>query len=116
MLCTYRLTRSIVLSVIPSVTFRCPQTDTGVLRRNGEPPSPPWSTRCLMRHGRSLQNFDIGGPTERLPPPLIKALGVLKKASAIVNATYGLDPKISAAIQQAADEVCHYNNGSIACC
>ena len=25
---------------------------------------------------RSLQNFDIGGPTERLPPPLIKAFGV----------------------------------------
>ncbi|EPT04192.1 hypothetical protein FOMPIDRAFT_1021913 [Fomitopsis schrenkii] len=54
---------------------------------------------------RSLQNFDIGGPTERLPPPLIKAFGVLKKASAIVNATYGLDPKISAAIQQASDEI-----------
>ncbi|KAH9835695.1 L-Aspartase-like protein [Rhodofomes roseus] len=54
---------------------------------------------------RSLQNFDIGGPTERLPPPLIKAFGVLKKASAIVNTTYGLDPKVGQAIQQAADEV-----------
>ncbi|CCM00895.1 uncharacterized protein FIBRA_02941 [Fibroporia radiculosa] len=54
---------------------------------------------------RSLQNFDIGGPTERLPPPLIKAFGVLKKASAIVNVGYGLDPKIGGAIQQAADEV-----------
>ncbi|KAI0034299.1 fumarate hydratase [Vararia minispora EC-137] len=54
---------------------------------------------------RSLQNFDIGGPTERLPPPLIKAFGVLKKAASIVNTTYGLDPKIAGAIQQAADEV-----------
>ncbi|KZV88267.1 fumarate hydratase [Exidia glandulosa HHB12029] len=54
---------------------------------------------------RSLQNFDIGGPTERLPPPLIKAFGVLKKAAARVNATYGLDPKISNAIQEAADDV-----------
>ncbi|KAG8936474.1 fumarase fum1 [Tulasnella sp. 419] len=54
---------------------------------------------------RSLQNFDIGGPTERLPPPLIKAFGVLKKAAARVNSTYGLDPKISEAIQKAADEV-----------
>ncbi|KAH7106884.1 fumarate hydratase [Auriculariales sp. MPI-PUGE-AT-0066] len=54
---------------------------------------------------RSLQNFDIGGPTERLPPPLIKAFGVLKKAAARVNATYGLDPKISDAIQTAADDV-----------
>jgi fumarate hydratase class II len=54
---------------------------------------------------RSLQNFDIGGPTERLPPPLIKAFGVVKKAAAIVNVGYGLDPKIGEAIQQAADEV-----------
>ncbi|KAF7311018.1 Fumarate hydratase [Mycena chlorophos] len=54
---------------------------------------------------RSLQNFDIGGPTERLPPPLIKAFGVLKKAAATVNVGYGLDPKIGAAIQEAADDV-----------
>ncbi|GJJ09529.1 hypothetical protein Clacol_003752 [Clathrus columnatus] len=54
---------------------------------------------------RSLQNFDIGGPTERLPPPLIKAFGVLKKAAAIVNTKYGLDPVISDAIQKAADDV-----------
>ena len=54
---------------------------------------------------RSLQNFDIGGPTERLPPPLIKAFGVLKKAAAIVNIGYGMDPKIGKAIQEAADDV-----------
>ncbi|KAJ3931343.1 MAG: L-Aspartase-like protein [Lentinula lateritia] len=54
---------------------------------------------------RSLQNFDIGGPTERLPPPLIKAFGILKKAASIVNVGYGLDAKIGKAIQQAADDV-----------
>ncbi|KAH9944514.1 fumarate hydratase [Epithele typhae] len=54
---------------------------------------------------RSLQNFDIGGPSERLPEPLIKAFGVLKKAASIVNVGYGMDPKIGEAIQQAADEV-----------
>ncbi|EDR15037.1 uncharacterized protein LACBIDRAFT_300776 [Laccaria bicolor S238N-H82] len=54
---------------------------------------------------RSLQNFDIGGPTERLPPPLIKAFGVLKKAASIVNVGYGLDPQIGEAIQKAADDV-----------
>jgi fumarate hydratase class II len=53
----------------------------------------------------SLQNFDIGGPAERLPAPLIKAFGVLKKAAAKVNVTYGLNPKLGDAIQQAADEV-----------
>ncbi|CAO3686396.1 hypothetical protein G6F70_008686 [Rhizopus microsporus] len=54
---------------------------------------------------RSLQNFDIGGPGERMPEPLIRAFGVLKKAAATVNMTYGLDPKIGEAIQKAADEV-----------
>lgn len=38
---------------------------------------------------RSLINFDIGGDTERMPPPLIKAFGVLKKAAARVNTLYG---------------------------
>lgn len=62
----------------------------------------------LLKHAcclRSLQNFDIGGPTERLPPPLIKAFAVLKKAASIVNVGYGLDPKIGDAIQLAADDV-----------
>jgi hypothetical protein len=65
-------------------------------------------THDFPMHGillRSLQNFDIGGPTERLPPPLIKAFGVLKKAATRVNMTYGLDPKIGNAINQAADDV-----------
>ncbi len=54
---------------------------------------------------RSLQNFDIGGPTERLPPPLIKAFGVLKKAASHVNVTYGMPQEIGDAISKAADEV-----------
>lgn len=53
----------------------------------------------------SLQNFDIGGPSERMPPPLIKAFAVLKRAAAEVNMTYGLDAKVGEAIKQAADEV-----------
>lgn len=53
----------------------------------------------------SLQNFDIGGPTERMPEPLIKAFGVLKRAAAQVNMTYGLDAKVGDAIVKAADEV-----------
>lgn len=43
-----------------------------------------------------------------MPEPLIRAFGVLKKAAATVNMTYGLDPKIGEAIQKAADEVCGY--------
>ncbi|ORX50529.1 fumarate hydratase [Hesseltinella vesiculosa] len=56
---------------------------------------------------RSLQNFDIGGVPERMPEPVIKAFGVIKKAAATVNMTYGLDEKVGKAIQQAADEVIH---------
>jgi len=40
-----------------------------------------------------------------MPEPLIKAFGVLKRAAATVNMTYGLDPTIGQAIVQAANEV-----------
>jgi fumarate hydratase class II len=53
---------------------------------------------------RSLQNFKIGGQT--MPVPLVRALGILKKAAAQVNVKLGvLDAKIGDAIAQAADEV-----------
>ena len=53
---------------------------------------------------RSLENFKIG--TERMPRELIRALGILKKAAALVNKDLGLlDAKLCDAICQAADEV-----------
>ncbi len=53
---------------------------------------------------RSIQNFKIGG--ERMPAPLVRALGIQKKASALANMELGiLDAKIGDAIAQAADEV-----------
>jgi fumarate hydratase class II len=52
-----------------------------------------------------VQNFDIGGDAERMPAPLIKAFGVLKKAAAEVNMTYGMDKKVGEAVKAAADEV-----------
>ncbi|KAI5807065.1 fumarate hydratase, class II [Geopyxis carbonaria] len=54
---------------------------------------------------RSLSNFRINQPFDRMPPPVIKAFGVLKRAAATVNMSYGLDPKIGKAIEQAAEEV-----------
>lgn len=54
---------------------------------------------------RSLQNFDIGGATERMPEAVIRAFGIVKKAAAAVNVTYDLNVASSEAIQQAADEV-----------
>jgi fumarate hydratase class II len=53
---------------------------------------------------RSLQNFKIG--VERMPLPLVRALGVQKKAAALANIELKiLDPKIGAAIIDAAEEV-----------
>lgn len=54
---------------------------------------------------RSTINFPIGGETERMPLPVVKAFGVLKKAAAEVNREFGLDSKVADAISQAADEV-----------
>ena len=53
---------------------------------------------------RSLQNFKIGG--ERMPQPMIRALGLQKKASALANQALGkLDGRLADAIAEAADEV-----------
>ena len=53
---------------------------------------------------RSLQNFKIGG--ERMPPPLVRALGIVKLAAARVNARLGeLDGKLAETIGRAAQEV-----------
>ncbi|KAL2002237.1 hypothetical protein VTN02DRAFT_384 [Thermoascus thermophilus] len=54
---------------------------------------------------RSLGNFKINQPQDRMPAPIVKAFGILKGAAATVNMKYGLDPKIGEAIQQAAAEV-----------
>lgn len=53
---------------------------------------------------RSLGNFKIGG--EKMPAPLVRALGVLKKAAALTNMKLGvLDKKLGDAMCKAADEV-----------
>jgi fumarate hydratase class II len=53
---------------------------------------------------RSLQNFRIGG--ERMPLPLVHALGLVKHAAADVNRDLGsLDAKLANAIVQVAQEI-----------
>ena len=53
---------------------------------------------------RSLQNFKIGG--ERLPRPMIRAMGLVKKAAAITNAELNQIPtELAQYIVGAADEV-----------
>ncbi|MEM6672966.1 MAG: class II fumarate hydratase [Planctomycetota bacterium] len=56
---------------------------------------------------RSLQNFKIGG--QRFTRPMIRALGLVKKCAAIVNADLGeldaISPEARKAMVEAADEV-----------
>src|SRR5690606_36175309 len=53
---------------------------------------------------RSLENFRIGG--ERMPIALVRALAIVKRAAARVNARMGLiEPRLAEAIVHAADEV-----------
>ena len=53
---------------------------------------------------RSLGNFKIGGET--MPVPLVRALGIIKKAAALANVGLGnLEEEIGDAISRAADEV-----------
>jgi len=53
---------------------------------------------------RSLVNFRIG--TETMPQPLVRALGIIKRAAALANKDLGqLDPRLAEAIAQAALDV-----------
>lgn len=54
---------------------------------------------------RSKINFPVGGDRERMPKPVIVAMGVLKKAAAEVNKEFGLDAKVADAISKACDDV-----------
>ena len=53
---------------------------------------------------RSLGNFKIGW--EKQPLPIVRALGIVKRAAAEANMALGrLDPQVGAVIVRAADEV-----------
>ncbi|CAJ0649642.1 4216_t:CDS:10 [Entrophospora sp. SA101] len=59
----------------------------------------------MSSQSHRVEKDTLGGERERMPEPLIKAFGILKRAAATVNMTYGLDTKIGNSIVQAADEV-----------
>mmetsp|Transcript_2625 Transcript_2625/g.11507 ORF Transcript_2625/g.11507 Transcript_2625/m.11507 type:complete len:495 (-) Transcript_2625:1805-3289(-) len=54
---------------------------------------------------RSIGNFDICRDTDRMPIAVVRAFGHLKRAAAVANEGLGMDPKVSAAIVEAADEL-----------
>ena len=103
----------------PSAPSRSTTTPSGARRRSGGEPrkkferfasrlSPPRLERARSRHAihPSLQNFPIGGDAARMPMPVIRSFGVLKKCAAIYNVENGkMDEKVGQAIADAADEV-----------
>jgi fumarate hydratase class II len=45
-----------------------------------------------------MMNFKIGGERERMPIPVVRAFGILKKSAAIANKNFGLENNIAEAI------------------
>lgn len=76
------------------------RTETDTMGEMHVPADKYWGAQTQ----RSLQNFKIGG--ERMPAPLVRALGILKKNAAKTNMKLGvMDETIGNAIMQSADEV-----------
>lgn len=86
-----------------SATARDPvntRTETDSMGEVAVPADKYWGAQTQ----RSFENFKIG--TERMPLPLVRALGVQKKAAALTNMELGiLDIALGTAIADAAQEV-----------
>jgi fumarate hydratase class II len=86
------------------VTLKYPLKSIGELKPKGYKNTQKFQIIYIL--SRSLQNFDIGGVSERMPSPVIQAFGYVKKAAALVNSKRKyLDEKLGKAIVQASDEV-----------
>ena len=106
---------SILFSMWRSTLMRCvsPMTRTRVAHSSTRIESDafgelevPSSALYGAQTKRSMINFAIGGEQARMPLPVIRAFGVLKKCAAKYNLSAGkMDHDMSHAIQAAADEV-----------
>ncbi|MBV1692942.1 MAG: class II fumarate hydratase [Hyphomicrobiales bacterium] len=77
-----------------------PRTETDTFGPIDVPGDRYWGAQAQ----RSLGNFKIGW--ERQPKPVVRALGIIKRAAAETNQALGkLEPRIAAAVVQAAQEV-----------
>ena len=88
------------MSVQPMTATEKTRTETDSIGAIEVPFDKYWGAQTQ----RSIQNFKIG--TETMPAPVVKALGVQKKAAAQTNMDLGiLNKEIGEAITKAADEV-----------
>lgn len=69
-----------------SITMAATRTETDAFGEVQVPSDKYWGAQTE----RSLENFRINQPQDRMPPPIIKAFGILKGAAATVNLRYGL--------------------------
>ena len=87
--------------------FQPPRTAETALRTESDTFGPidvPADRYWGAQTQRSIRNFPIGG--ERMPEPVVRALGMVKRAAAEANMDLGrLDPTIGKAIVEAAQEV-----------
>ncbi|POM64065.1 Fumarate hydratase, mitochondrial [Phytophthora palmivora] len=94
-----RSSRMTVKAVRAASTFRVETDSIGEVQVDD---SKYWGAQTQ----RSLENFPIGGARERMPMPVIKAFGVVKKCAAKYNLQKGkLDAAVADKIIAAADDV-----------
>src|ERR1700750_3116116 len=88
------------MTTTESAAHQATRTETDTFGPIEVPTSHYWGAQTQ----RSLGNFKIGG--ERMPVPLIRALGIIKKCAANTNFALGqLDETVKEAIIAAAQEV-----------
>ena len=81
-----------------------PQTATRIETDTFGPIEVPADRYWGAQTQRSIENFRIGG--ERMPIPLVRALGLVKQAAALVNKDLGeLDARVADAVAASAGEV-----------
>ena len=84
------------------VTGKPLRTEKDTMGEIGVPSEKYWGAQTQ----RSLENFDIGSPEDRMPMAIVRALAIVKKAAAAVHLKRGrLDEKLATVIEQAADEI-----------
>ena len=92
-------TRLTVKAVRAASTFRIEMDSIGEVKVDN---SKYWGAQTQ----RSIENFPIGGARERMPMPVIKAFGIVKKCAAKYNLEKGkLDAAVAKQIIAAADDV-----------
>ncbi|KAL8934519.1 MAG: hypothetical protein Q9211_005187 [Gyalolechia sp. 1 TL-2023] len=87
---TFNTTRTLVGFIAPPLTsltaVQATRTESDAFGEVQVPSDKYWGAQTE----RSLENFKINQPFDRMPPPIVRAFGILKGAAATVNMEFGL--------------------------